>query len=443
MDKGLAERVKRRARQAKAEGPGNHKAPEEPAAPAVPIEDEPPLPPMPNMSAEERQALRQLMAEANRLAQAAQAAQAERLRYAWALYYQQLKEILAKPEGTPDPDQAARTIVKTLTGIDLPSKDDGSGTLNAGAAWRFEPIYSDELEQRVNRPTWLVKRMLVANQPCIVGGPKKTLKTSILVDLAISLRSKTPFLGYFDVYRPAKVAILSGESGDFTIWQTGVRVCAARGLDYAAHRVAWQFRLPRLSDPAHVAALAEGLAEHQIEAVGIDPLYLCLLSNAQGRPIDPSNLYEMGPLFLSVSEACLSVGCTPILSHHAKKSAITAEPLGLEDLAYAGVAEFARQWVLLNPREKFDPDTGTHKLWMTFGGSMGQSGVFGVDVVEGTLDEDFAGRVWDVTVIPASELRNQGRADHEERKETKRLERNQDQWDAVAGCPRCARPEIR
>ena len=196
--------------------------------------------------------------------------------------------------------------------------------------WRFEPIYSDELASRVTRPTWLVKRMLVANQPCIFGGPKKTLKTSILIDLMISLRAGQPFLGYFDVYRAIKTALLSGESGDFTIWQTGLRVCDRPRPRLRSPPCRLAIQAAEAERPAHVEALAEGLAEHRIEAVGIDPLYLCLLSNAMGRPIDPANLYEMGPLFLTVAEACLSVNCTPVLSHHAKKSAVTAEPLGLE-----------------------------------------------------------------------------------------------------------------
>src|SRR5205814_2376923 len=118
--------------------------------------------------------------------------------------------------------------------------------------------------------------------------------------------------------------------------------------------------------------------------------------------------------FLAISRACLDVGCTPILAHHAKKNAaVDGEPMGLEDLAYSGVAEFARQWVLLNPRQKYDPETGTHRLWMTFGGSMGHSGVFGLDVVEGVLGDDFGGRKWDVTVLPSGDLRERAREDEE------------------------------
>jgi hypothetical protein len=67
----------------------------------------------------------------------------------------------------------------------------------------------------------------------------------------------------------------------------------------------------------------------------------------------------------------------------------------------AGVAEFARQWLLLGRRSDYEPGTGHHELWMVTGGSAGHSKSLSLDIDEGQVDDDFQGRVWNVNVEDA------------------------------------------
>jgi replicative DNA helicase len=166
--------------------------------------------------------------------------------------------------------------------------------------------------------SWPIKSILVSGQPGVVGGPKKSMKTSFVIDMGISLWTATPFLGRFKVPQRVRTAVLSGESGGASVQETARRICKARGVRLGKCRVLWSFHLPRLGSRIDMASLQGFLREEMVECVFIDPLYLCLLSG--GKPASASNLFEIGPVLHRVGQACLDAGATPVPVHHSTKT---------------------------------------------------------------------------------------------------------------------------
>jgi hypothetical protein len=318
------------------------------------------------------------------------------------------------------------------------AKDDHAAPVtppaDAGEAWEpppaFDFIDSRTFIRRDCRPTWLIRRLVVKGQPCIMGGPQKTLKTSIEIDMGVSMGTGCKALGHFDPGGRFRVGILSGESGEAALQNTFQRVCAARGVDPAEAWVFWGFRLPSLADPVQLAQLADRVRAYRLDVIMFDPLYLGLLSGVKGGEFDAKSLYDVGPLLMRFSDTMLAAGATPLLCHHFKQTRADqfAEP-DLGDLNYAGVREFARQWVLLGRRSRYE-HTGRHALYLVAGGSMGHSYAYALDVNEGVMDEDFGGRVWETTVAPAGDVRRHDRDEKEEAKRQARWEKD-DQDDAA------------
>jgi hypothetical protein len=279
--------------------------------------------------------------------------------------------------------------------------------------------------------TWLVKKILVAGQPAIIGGHRKTLKTTMALGLAISLASGKPFLDKFAVPDRMRVAVFSGESGGATLQETVRRIC--RSMDIANPDKLPIFvglRLPRLSEEDEIEALQKLIRNLGVQVVIIDPLYLCLMGI--NSKINPASIFEMGPLLARISSACLDAGATPILVHHFRKWAgqfrkgddQNLQPPEMDDLQFAGIQEFMRQWMLFGRREKFDPDSGRDEMWMNVGGSAGFSSLWALTINQGKLRSDFSGRHWRVAVHTSAEARAQSAQRREADDDAKQLARN-------------------
>lgn len=287
---------------------------------------------------------------------------------------------------------------------------------------RFNRITSRELATAVYRIEYLIDRFLVAGQPCVFGGPKKALKTTLLVAMAVALARGCDFLGRFKIAQARRVRIMSGESGIATLQETAKRICAWHECELAnLDNLIWSTDLPHIARIDHLDALAEMLREDEVEVVVIDPTYLCLTSESN----DAANLFAMGALLGNLSRVCQEQGATLVLAHHTRKGNIADpfEPPELEHIAFAGFQEFCRQWILVGRREKYAHGTGSHRLWLSTGGSAGHSGLWGCDIEEGS-NTAAEGRTFDCTIMSAESVITDAKQRAEETKEATQRDRD-------------------
>lgn len=292
-------------------------------------------------------------------------------------------------------------------------------------------ISSADFDNASYKMEFQIRDVLVSGQQCVLGGRSKTNKTGIAIDLVVSLASGTLFLNHFQT-KQSRVGFWSGESGAATIQGKARRCAEARGVRLADCSAFWSFDLPKLGRLDHVAAMAGVVQTLSLDVVVVDPLYLSLLDGTEaGRPGD---LFFMGSKLLPLSELGQRTGVTIVLLHHFRKSGSGNDggddQAALEELSQSGVAEWARQWLLLARRSPYQHD-GHHALWLRCGGSAGHAGLYGVDIVEGTIDEHFDGRRWEVEVTPGYEVKKVTQQERKQAKEEKKREQEQADQKAI------------
>ncbi|MFO0899315.1 MAG: AAA family ATPase [Pirellulales bacterium] len=292
---------------------------------------------------------------------------------------------------------------------------------------KFPILTSDELASADLKITYLCEGVLVKGQPALLCGPMKTLKTTIMVALAFCLATGLKFLGKYAVPAPVRVLVMSGESGLATLREIAERVCSHyRHTLCNVGNLHWSDTLPQLSSGRDLSELKATIKRLAIDVLFVDPAYLCMdVQDSAG------NLFHMGELLGKLSRVCRETGCTPILLHHAKKGGLDqGEPLELQHIAWSGFAEFARQWILLSRREKYEPGSGQHALWLSIGGSAGHGSLHGLDIEEGTGHGD---RFWEVRLLDPSECRKEEEVSKQEEKELRTSAKDEAMLNRIIG----------
>jgi hypothetical protein len=275
---------------------------------------------------------------------------------------------------------------------------DGRVTLGSILHWGREPedapayetLNLNDLLEGDYRVTFLIDGYLVKGQMMLCVGPQKSLKTTLLLYMALCLATGSPFLG--QPVTQSKVLMLSGESGLATLQETARRQLPTLGK-CDPHYFQISTTLPKLNQP--LGELEALMVKLGTEVLILDPAYLCLDGS------DAGNMFAMGQQLKNLADLCVKLGVTPIIAHHTTKSASRDnEPLDLADMAWSGFGEFARQWLLLSRRESFAEGTGQHKLFVKAGSSAWGGSLTHVDVSEG----HFPNRVWEIEHRSASHV---------------------------------------
>lgn len=292
------------------------------------------------------------------------------------------------------------------------------GATQSADKQRFELLTCAALAGTQFALEYLISWLVVMGQPLLIAGPKKALKTSLVVDLALSLATGLDFLGRFRVNRRAGVLVMTGESGMATIQETALRVADAKGISLAeVDDLHWCEQVPRFDDAEDLDWLRRRLEETGATVVVVDPAYMTM-SGA-----DAGNLFVQGSTLKRVNDLCQEMGAMLVLVHHLKKGvADPYEPPELESIAWAGFQEWARQWLLLGRREPYEPGSGEHRLWLSSGGSAGHSSLHALNISEGAYD-GHTPRHWSVEVLSAAEARAEAAERVEGAKDESKAER--------------------
>ncbi|MCA9007359.1 MAG: AAA family ATPase [Planctomycetaceae bacterium] len=294
---------------------------------------------------------------------------------------------------------------------------------------QFEFLDAKGLIQGDFKQEYLIPGILVKGQPCIVAGPKKCLKTNILLSIAFCLTTANMLFKKFAVPTGYKVGIMSGESGAATIQETFSRISKSYGwLPQSVEGLHICFKLPSLTNPIDLSSIKRYIKENKLDVFIFDPVYLCL-NLGDGA----SNLFLVGDKLKLLTELGQETGCTIIIAHHTRKSNGQnqfAEP-ELEEIAFAGFQEWARQWILVGRREEYKPDEpGVHKLWFRAGGSAGHNQCWALNINEGSI-EDEGGRIWETRLFPAKNARAEKQTEREQRKQEQKEAQAQKDKDNV------------
>jgi hypothetical protein len=133
-------------------------------------------------------------------------------------------------------------------------------------------LHAQHLAAIAPEDAWLIDGLWGAHHVGVLGGPPKTTKTWLALDMAISVASGTPCLGRFTCARPGPVLLFAAEDSEEMLRRRIDSLCASRALSLPDIPL-YVITEPslRLDLPSYQQKLSQTLAAVKPELLILDP----------------------------------------------------------------------------------------------------------------------------------------------------------------------------
>lgn len=175
------------------------------------------------------------------------------------------------------------------------------------------------LAQHLRPPAWAIERIWSEEAHGFFAGPAKAYKSTIVLDLAVSFATGTPFLNKFPIgVDSGHVIMIQEENRAGTVQHRIKQIQASRGL-LRAGELPRRLNMSlmnnkgfRLTEQDHLDWLIDRIQEKQAKLVVIDPWYL----TAEG---DENSAEAAQPILQNLLRVKNELKCGILLVHHTRK----------------------------------------------------------------------------------------------------------------------------
>ncbi len=219
---------------------------------------------------------------------------------------------------------------------------------------------------------WIAGEFIREHETCFWIAPPKTLKTTLIIALAVAAASGGMFLRRFPCRNRRRVLLLLGETPEEAAKLMLQRACEAAGVDPDTVADSIHIHcgvLPHVASEADLLDLKRLCEKHRPDLIVMDPFYLA----ADG--LEFSRLEVVGPRIRAIADAVMPG--TLLIAHHTTKGETkqVGKVLDMGSGTGTGFQAACGQWIIVNREEEYDPQSSDwHILNMSWGGRGGHGG---------------------------------------------------------------------